>query len=317
MSRKYSSMDSTLKELNNLVKPYKDIYKGVEKLAKKKDKKDRYNKLLRERKRIEKERELVLINKSLDELAYKERIYNKNKNNIIKYCPSCGSSINNNYNYCFNCGYKLYKSNNKYDDIKSSERKELCDKFINKDRLDISSNISIDELHIMINDLISYMNNTNKCINNYINNNTKYFSIFDLYDYVEKTDDYVKRVNSIRDKAIDCDNSNLLIDYYNRIIVLYNMFLQQYKFILNKEKGNVLIKDEVAGNDMSNYLDNINYSKLNNDIDDNDYKDYKDDIVYRELEDWQKKEVDEGRYDSYNFEEEELEEDDYYSEDDK
>ena len=47
------------------------------------------------------------------------------------------------------------------------------------------------------------------------------------------------------------------------------------------------------------------------------YKDYKDDIVYRELEDWQKKEVDEGRYDSYNFEEEELEEDDYYSEDDK
>lgn len=42
-----------------------------------------------------------------------------------------------------------------------------------------------------------------------------------------------------------------------------------------------------------------------------------DDIVYDSLEDWQKKEVDEGNYDSYNFEEEELEEDDYYNEDDE
>ena len=41
------------------------------------------------------------------------------------------------------------------------------------------------------------------------------------------------------------------------------------------------------------------------------------DIVYNELEDWQKREVDEGDYDSYNFEEDELEEDDYYYEDDK
>lgn len=43
----------------------------------------------------------------------------------------------------------------------------------------------------------------------------------------------------------------------------------------------------------------------------------KKDIVYKELDDWQKKEVNEGNYDSYNFEEEELEEDDYYNEDDE
>lgn len=42
----------------------------------------------------------------------------------------------------------------------------------------------------------------------------------------------------------------------------------------------------------------------------------KEDIVYRELEDWQKKEVDEGNYDETSFEEDELEEDDYYNEDD-
>ena len=35
-----------------------------------------------------------------------------------------------------------------------------------------------------------------------------------------------------------------------------------------------------------------------------------------DLEDWQKELVKENKYDSFNFEEEELEDDDYYSEDD-
>ena len=35
-----------------------------------------------------------------------------------------------------------------------------------------------------------------------------------------------------------------------------------------------------------------------------------------ELEDWQKELVNDGSYEPYNFEEEELEDDDYYSEDD-
>lgn len=35
-----------------------------------------------------------------------------------------------------------------------------------------------------------------------------------------------------------------------------------------------------------------------------------------DLEDWQKELVKENKYDTFNFEEEELEDDDYYSEDD-
>ena len=35
-----------------------------------------------------------------------------------------------------------------------------------------------------------------------------------------------------------------------------------------------------------------------------------------DLEDWQKELVKENKYDSFNFEEKELEDDDYYSEDD-
>ena len=36
-----------------------------------------------------------------------------------------------------------------------------------------------------------------------------------------------------------------------------------------------------------------------------------------DLEDWQKQEVEKGNYDTTAFEEDELEEDDYYSEDEK
>ena len=40
-------------------------------------------------------------------------------------------------------------------------------------------------------------------------------------------------------------------------------------------------------------------------------------ILFANLEDWQKELVKEKKYDSFNFEEEELEDDDYYSEDDE
>lgn len=46
-----------------------------------------------------------------------------------------------------------------------------------------------------------------------------------------------------------------------------------------------------------------------------DAKKKQQDIVYKSLDGDQKKEVDEGNYDPYNFEEDELEDDDYYSED--
>lgn len=44
-------------------------------------------------------------------------------------------------------------------------------------------------------------------------------------------------------------------------------------------------------------------------------KDNENDEVYDNLEDWQKEEVDKGLEDSFNFEEEDLEDDDYYDDD--
>ena len=53
-----------------------------------------------------------------------------------------------------------------------------------------------------------------------------------------------------------------------------------------------------------------NLIKAFTDTEDDNKKDNKD------LEDWQKELVKENKQDSFNFEEEELEDDDYYSEDD-
>lgn len=54
-----------------------------------------------------------------------------------------------------------------------------------------------------------------------------------------------------------------------------------------------------------------NLIKAFTDTRDNNKKDNND------LEDWKKELVKENKYDSFNFEEEELEDDDYYSEDDE
>lgn len=52
------------------------------------------------------------------------------------------------------------------------------------------------------------------------------------------------------------------------------------------------------------------------DINTKNNKKNKKNIDNYDLEDWQKELVDDGSYEPYNFEEEELEDDDYYSEDD-
>ena len=50
---------------------------------------------------------------------------------------------------------------------------------------------------------------------------------------------------------------------------------------------------------------------------DENQKETDEDEVYNNLEDWQKEEVKKGNEDSWNFEEEDLEDDDYYSDDDE
>ena len=68
-------------------------------------------------------------------------------------------------------------------------------------------------------------------------------------------------------------------------------------------------------NDDNQLFDLFDLTKLfNNDEDiDEELESEMDDL---NLEEWQKDLVREGKYSPYNFEEEELEEDDYYSEDD-
>ena len=72
----------------------------------------------------------------------------------------------------------------------------------------------------------------------------------------------------------------------------------------------------MAKRDDDNQLfDLFNFTKLFNNDEDND-EELESEMDELNLEDWQKDLVREGKYSPYDFEEEELEEDDYYSEDD-
>ncbi len=68
-------------------------------------------------------------------------------------------------------------------------------------------------------------------------------------------------------------------------------------------------------NDDNQLFDLFNFTKLFNNDEDND-EELESEMNDLNLEEWQKDLVREGKYSPYDFEEEELEEDDYYSEDD-
>ena len=81
--------------------------------------------------------------------------------------------------------------------------------------------------------------------------------------------------------------------------------------------------DDLFGNDKKKSQQAFGlFSFVNDQQEDNnseysEYSEYNDEELDNYgLEDWQKEEVKKGNYDPWSFEEEDLEEDDYYSEDD-
>ena len=94
------------------------------------------------------------------------------------------------------------------------------------------------------------------------------------------------------------------------MFALINYFIVKWKKKHNFKTDNALFEkmfDKYEAKHNPNF--DIKTSVLNNN--------YKKDIVYNSLDNHHKKLVDKGLYDSTSFEEDELEEDDYYYEDDK
>ena len=91
----------------------------------------------------------------------------------------------------------------------------------------------------------------------------------------------------------------LIETYYIYIVLIIAFSIMILKYSTEKEK------EENKEEARKPYIPkDINTKKNKKNIDNYD------------LEDWQKELVDDGSYEPYNFEEEELEDDDYYSEDD-
>lgn len=76
--------------------------------------------------------------------------------------------------------------------------------------------------------------------------------------------------------------------------------------------------DDLFGNDEKKGQQAFGlFSSLEEQQNDNNESEYTDEEIDNlGLEDWQKEEVKKGNYDPWNFEEEDLEDDDYYNEDD-
>ena len=75
--------------------------------------------------------------------------------------------------------------------------------------------------------------------------------------------------------------------------------------------------DDLFGNDKKKSQQAFGLFSFMNEQQDENNSEYTDEeFDAYGLEDWQKEEVKKGNYDPWNFEEEDLEEDDYYNEDD-
>lgn len=167
-----------------------------------------------------------------------------------------------------------------------------------------------------------------KCSNN------KAILIREIEDYLKKT----KIVIHNFDNFIE-NNKNTLSNYK---VELYNSFVHKYdsRIIYIEKIVNHLNYEDILANNLENiikiysYLYSLIYnimSKENNDDSDAEFlsennivneiesngSEYSDEELDEYgLEDWQKELVKRGEYDPWNFEEEELDEEDYYSEDD-
>jgi hypothetical protein len=177
-----------------------------------------------------------------------------------------------------------------------------------------------------LNKTIGSINTMLSSSNDYITKNSSHFTSFekDYYnnyskyykDLVEKFKNYIKQNN----------NEDILLQYLSDIINCSTELKASIKNTLNTEstdnnrqnsniKNNntnkASVKDERAGLLIADEID----KKLNKD-DEYDEELEKEMNAY-DLEEWQKDLVRKGEYDPWNFEEDNLEEDDYYYEDDK
>ncbi len=332
-----SQTEKTIKEIKKQFQPFVDIHKEIKRFTREQERINRKRKIYEQYKKQQREIKLQKWENRINWLADKINEHKQKKkfgktnsitNNIIYRCNECGTEFKENANYCPGCGCKFenVKNNNQINEVSHKERNNqnnkgshVKEKLLEKTKINIKKDVkkySRENIVEEINDIIKLVNDNYNEVVDYVQNrlsnfDEREFSIFKsmyehIFGWIEEVEKDLKRYSS-KEQAKES---------YRKINMIYKRSCELNEGILNKEKIDDT-KEKIKRNAIPTESRDEEYSYDYNEDDENLEDIKNNDIVYRELEDWQQREVDEGNYDSYNFEEDELEEDDYYYEDDK
>lgn len=302
-----SGTEKDISEIKKQLKPILEIPSNLDKLSKNLDKINKYKEQQRKIrfKKWEKryDRLAEFINKHRAKKQKKEEIA------TIYQCDNCGNVVSEDSKYCPKCGLSFIDENSNV-----LQEKEKIIETLNKNiKVDVKK-LEKDKIVEEIDTVIKVVNENYKLVNDYINSRKEYFDSLDHAVYQGTYNTLFGRIEEIEKNLKRDLSKELIIEEYRTSIKIYKRSNELSIGLLNKEKETKIEKKKKIRQDKNNELSSDDeYTKTEYE----EPNEYNDDIVYNELEDWQKREVDEGNYDSYNFEEDELEEDDYYYEDDK
>ena len=316
-----SQTEKTMNEIKKQFKPFVDMHKEIKRFTREQERINRKCRIYEQYKKQQREIRLQKWENRINWLADKINEHNKKKNfgktnEIIYKCDNCNAEIKKDDKYCPKCGCEFVsKENTKESNKPKNELLHVKEKLLEKTKVIIKKDIkkySREDIVEEINNIIKLVNDNYNEVVDYVQNrltsfDEREFAIFkSMYDHIfgwiEEVEKDLKR-DSSKEQAKES---------YRKINMVYKRSCELNEKILNKEKEEANEEIIVHNNYETLESKNNDYAiEYDEEIEDDN------DIVYNELEDWQKREVDEGNYDSYNFEEDELEEDDYYYEDDK
>ena len=224
-------------------------------------------------------------------------LFNENSNEIKEMnctCPYYAEKENN----CKHIYALLYK-------IKCSNNKEII----------------ISEIKEQLKGIREMINKTQQ----YINLNNSNFSTNVINDYNSYIHSYDYKYNIIENKLTNVTLEDTLIKYLEELVYISSDLKSKIKKTLENER----IPQQHVTSSNKNKTSNVGLTEVVTGMAIADYltrekdDDYENESEYTEeemddygLEDWQKDLVRKGEYNPWNFEEEDLEEDDYYYEDD-
>lgn len=187
---------------------------------------------------------------------------------------------------------------------------------------------------VIINEIKENLNSIKTMIKNsqdYIDRNKSHFTSAAIQEHYNYTHYYDYTFNNIENKLSNNTLEDTLLKYLEDLISISSELKTKIKKTLNsentsnnnivntsnnsKDSSKIGLTDVVAGLVIADTIDD--YIQKKKDKDDYNVSGYTDDeLDDYGLEDWQKDLVKKGDYEPWNFEEEDLEEDDYYYEDD-